>query len=125
MGAWGFAYKSNLVWVKDRFGTGYWSRNRHEHLLIGARGGKVCPRFRNIEVRDSVIAGQQREHSRKPDRAHEIIEAYHPGFPKLEMFTRVTWPGWDPWGDQVGLFDNGPVQTRRWASQGDGVGVVG
>jgi len=36
--AWGFAYKSSFVWVKDRAGTGYWSRNRHEILLIGARG---------------------------------------------------------------------------------------
>ena len=43
MTAWGFGYKSGFVWVKDRIGTGYWARNRHEHLLIGARGSKVCP----------------------------------------------------------------------------------
>jgi N6-adenosine-specific RNA methylase IME4 len=43
MAAWGFAYKSNLVWVKDRVGTGYWSRNKHELLLIGTRGRVPAP----------------------------------------------------------------------------------
>ena len=31
--AWGFAYKSNIVWVKDKIGLGYLVRNQHEHLL--------------------------------------------------------------------------------------------
>jgi N6-adenosine-specific RNA methylase IME4 len=114
--AWGFTYKSSLVWVKERQGTGYWSRNRHEYLLIGARGSGICPRFRGIVLADSVINGQQRKHSCKPDRAVEIIESYHPSVPKLEMFARETRPGFDAWGDQIGLFDAGPVQTRRWAS---------
>jgi N6-adenosine-specific RNA methylase IME4 len=116
--AWGFTYKSNFVWAKRvrGFGTGYWCRNQHELLLIGARGSKVCPRFRGIEAQGSVIDGQLREYARKPDRAREIIELYHPGVPKLEMFPRETLPGWDAWGDQVGLFDRGAVKTRRWAS---------
>lgn len=116
MAAWGFTYKSNFAWVKEHAGTGYWARNRHEHLLIGARGSKVCPRFRGITVMDSVIEGQLRQHSRKPDRAAEIIEAYHPDALKLELFTRETRPGWNPWGDQAGLLDHGPVMTRRWPS---------
>jgi N6-adenosine-specific RNA methylase IME4 len=123
MAAWGFEYKSAFVWIKESCGTGYWARNRHEHLLIGVCGSKLCPRFRGIEVEDSVIVGQQREHSRKPDRAVEIIERYHPGATKLELFARETRPGWDAWGDQVGLFDGGPVPTRRWPSAGPGVGV--
>ena len=38
MEAWGFAYKSHAIWVKDRIGTGYWFRNKHELLLIGPEG---------------------------------------------------------------------------------------
>ena len=114
--AWGFTYKSSFVWIKERCGTGYWNRNRHEHLLIGARGSNVCPRFRDIAPVDSVIDGQQRAHSQKPDRAAEIIEHYHPSVPKLEMFARAHRPGWDSWGDQAGLFDQGAVATRRWSS---------
>jgi N6-adenosine-specific RNA methylase IME4 len=129
LAAWGFAYKSNFAWIKERIGTGYWSRNRHEHLLlgtrgsdrhehllIGARGSMVCPRYRGIPPADSVIEGQRREHSRKPDRAAEIIEQYYPDVPKLEMFARFSRPGWDVWGDQVGLLDHGPAPARRWAS---------
>jgi N6-adenosine-specific RNA methylase IME4 len=26
MAAWGFTYKSQFVWVKDKAGTGYWAR---------------------------------------------------------------------------------------------------
>jgi N6-adenosine-specific RNA methylase IME4 len=114
--AWGFTYKSCLVWIKERIGTGYWNRNRHEHLLIGARGSGVCPRYRNVALVDSVIEGQQRGHSHKPDRAAEIIEKYHPDMRKLEMFAREHRPGWDSWGDQSGLFDDGAVATRRWSS---------
>jgi N6-adenosine-specific RNA methylase IME4 len=115
MAAWGFAYKSGFVWVKDRIGTGYWARNRHEHLLIGARGSKVCPP-RGHAV-DSVIEGQQREHSRKPAWAAAIIESYHPGVPKLELFARETRPGWDALGDQVGVLDGGGrAPARRWSS---------
>ena len=110
--AWGFDYKSSFVWVKDRIGTGYWCRNRHELLLIGARGAKVCPRYRGIPAEDSVIAGQQRAHSQKPDRAREIIERYHPDAVRLEMFARARTPGWDVWGLET---DSG-VGRRRWRS---------
>src|SRR5262249_46156584 len=34
MAAWGFTYKSQFVWAKDKIGTGYWNRNQHELLLV-------------------------------------------------------------------------------------------
>lgn len=99
---WGFDYKSCSVWVKDRIGTGYWFRNRHELLLVGSRGSGVAPK-RGLAV-DSVISGQQREHSRKPDRAREIIERYHPEARKLELFARTQAPGWTAWGNETEKF---------------------
>jgi N6-adenosine-specific RNA methylase IME4/ParB-like chromosome segregation protein Spo0J len=38
MTAWGFEYQTNMVWIKDWIGPGYWVRGRHELLLIGSRG---------------------------------------------------------------------------------------
>lgn len=110
--SWGFAYKSSFVWVKERIGTGYWARNRHELLLVAARGGKICPRFREIPAVDSVIEGQQRAHSQKPDRARAIIEGYHPDVLRLEMFARERVPGWDAFGLEA---DSG-IGERRWKS---------
>ena len=39
----GFRYVSNYVWGKDKIGTGYWNRNKHEHLLIGVKGNIPAP----------------------------------------------------------------------------------
>ena len=43
MAAWGFDYVSHYAWGKDKIGTGYWSREKHELLLIGTRGKVPCP----------------------------------------------------------------------------------
>lgn len=103
--AWGFRYVSQLVWVKNRIGTGFWARNRHELVLICKRGKFACPR--PAPFADSVITGQQREHSRKPDDLHARIDAAWPDAPKLEMFAREQRPGWDAWGNETGKFQRG------------------
>ena len=62
-----------------------------------------------------LVVSPRREHSRKPDAVYDRIERLMDG-PYLEMFARTGRRGWDVWGDQAGLFDAGPVATRRWAS---------
>lgn len=100
--AWGFRYVSQLVWVKERIATGYWARNRHEIVLLYKRGAFPCAR--PAPFPDSVIEGQQREHSRKPDALHQMIDAAWPDAKKLEMFSREDRPGWDHWGNETGKF---------------------
>jgi N6-adenosine-specific RNA methylase IME4 len=98
MAAWGFEYRSQAVWVKDRVGLGFWFRGKHEHLLIGVRGHPPAPApGMNFA---SVIEAKVREHSRKPDEAYAILEAYFPTVPKIELFARIgeKRPGWDYWG---------------------------
>lgn len=96
MKAWGFEYKSHLVWNKDRVGTGYWFRNKHELLLVGTRGKVPAPAMG--EQFPSVIDAPVGEHSAKPDIFYEIIEAYFPTLPKIELNARVARPGWVRWG---------------------------
>lgn len=103
---WGFKYVSQMVWVKDRVGTGFWARNRHEIVYIAKRGRFPCPR--PAPFPDSVIEGQQRQHSRKPDRLHEMIDAAWPSAAKLEMFARESRAGWATWGNETGRFDLPP-----------------
>lgn len=102
LGAWGFKYVSQLVWVKDRIGTGFWARNRHEIVLIGKRGKFSCPR--PAPFADSVIIGQQREHSRKPDALQDQIDLAWPDARRLEMFARRQRAGWDAWGNDTERF---------------------
>lgn len=100
--AWGFRYVSQLVWVKDRVGTGFWVRNRHELVLVCRRGGFACPR--PAPFADSVLSGGQREHSRKPDDLQDIVDRVWPGLRKLEMFARRERAGWSSWGNDTGRF---------------------
>ena len=97
MASWGFQYKSQFVWVKDRIGTGYWTRNKHEHLLIGTRGQIPAPAPGTQW--SSVIEAPVRAHSEKPERFFEMIEASFPELPKIELYRRgVAREGWDAWG---------------------------
>jgi len=96
---WAFRYVSNMTWVKERTGTGFWARNRHEHVLIYRRGKFSCPK--PAPFPDSVIMGDQREHSRKPEELQDRIDKVWPDAKKLEMFARRARPGWDVWGNET------------------------
>jgi len=99
MQAWGFTYKSNMVWVKNRIGTGFWSRGRHELLLIGTKGSPGAPK--QADRHSSVIESPTQEHSKKPDVAYEIIENMMPGRKYLELFATQKRENWEVWGSDV------------------------
>jgi N6-adenosine-specific RNA methylase IME4/ParB-like chromosome segregation protein Spo0J len=112
--AWGFQYKTNLAWVKDKIGLGYFVRNQHE-LLVGATRGDI-PSPAPAARPPSVIMAPRREHSRKPDEAYELIERMYPELPKIELFARSAREGWAAWGNQVPSQDDGldiPEWLRR------------
>jgi N6-adenosine-specific RNA methylase IME4 len=106
MQAWGFTYKSNLVWHKirkdggsDGRGVGFYFRNVTELLLFGVRGKNA--RTREAGRRQvNYFSSRKREHSRKPDEQYAIIEACSPG-PFLELFARGARPGWTMWGNEA------------------------
>jgi N6-adenosine-specific RNA methylase IME4 len=99
--AWGFSYKSNFVWVKQgNAATGYWSRGRHEHLLVATRGNIPAPAPGTQS--GSVIEAPKGAHSVKPVEALIMIESYFPSLPKIELHCRgAARPGWDAWGAEV------------------------
>ena len=99
MYAWGFTYKSQFAWAKNRAGTGYWNRNRHELLLIGTRGNVPCPAPGTQW--DSLVEAAVGRHSEKPEKFYELIEGYFPNLPKIELNARRSRPGWDAWGNEA------------------------
>jgi N6-adenosine-specific RNA methylase IME4 len=96
MSAWGFAYKSHLAWKKPHAGTGFWFRNRHELLLVGTRGKIPAPALG--DQWESVIEAPTGRYGEKPVDAYELIEAYFPTLPKIELNARASRDGWDSWG---------------------------
>ena len=99
MAAWGFAYRSHFVWAKDRIGTGYWNRNKHELLLIGVRGDIPAPTMGTQAA--SIIEAPITRHSEKPEVSYNIIESYFPNLPKIELNARRARSGWASWGNEV------------------------
>lgn len=96
---WGFEYKSQVVWVKERPGTGYWVRNWHEILLIGTKGQVPAPAPGTQPP--SVVQAPAGGHSEKPTIFAETIEKLFPNVPKLELFSRQPRYGWDVMGNEV------------------------
>jgi N6-adenosine-specific RNA methylase IME4 len=99
MDAWGFRYKTNAVWDKEKIGMGYWFRIQHEHLLVGIRGDVPVP---PEEVRISSVFRERRtQHSRKPLAVYEWLELAFPFKSKLEMYCRTPRHGWACWGNEI------------------------
>lgn len=106
MEAWGFQYKTNLIWHKirkdggsDGRGVGFYFRNVTEILLFGVKG-KNARTLQPGRTQVNMIQTRKREHSRKPDEQYDLIQACSKG-PYLEMFARGERKGWDVWGNQA------------------------
>ena len=106
MKAWGFNYKSNLVWHKvrkdggsDGRGVGFYFRNVTELILFGVCG-KNARTLAPGRSQVNLLATRKREHSRKPDEQYDIIEACSPR-PYLELFARGARKNWATWGNQA------------------------
>lgn len=104
--AWGFTYKSNIVWHKirkdggpDGRGVGFYFRNVTELVLFGVRG-KNARTLAAGRRQVNFIATRKREHSRKPDELYDVIQACSRG-PYLELFARGVRRGWTSWGNQA------------------------
>jgi N6-adenosine-specific RNA methylase IME4 len=99
--AWGFTYRTNIVWVKDKIGMGYHARSQHELLLIAKRGELPPPLPENRE--SSVVYAERGRHSEKPEAFYQLIERWYPTLPKVELFAREPRDGWISWGNQLAV----------------------
>lgn len=108
MEAWGFTYKTYLVWVKPQMGMGNYFRVSTELVLFGTRGDLGT----NSKSIMNYFQAPRGKHSAKPQVFHEIVERSSPG-PYLELFSRCHAEdvltgctcskcrlGWSVWGNQ-------------------------
>lgn len=109
MHAWGFTYKTNIVWSKirkdggpDGRGVGFYFRNTTELILFGIKGKMRTLAPGRTQV--NIVRSQKREHSRKPDEQYHLIESCSPG-PYLELFARETRNNWTAWGNETNHYN--------------------
>lgn len=101
--AWGFEYRSMLVWDKQKIGMGNLIRMQCEFCLVGIKGKPVFKD--NHSVRD-LISEPRREHSRKPDAFYQLVNDLCVGR-KLDFFSREPREGWCSYGNDTEKFRMG------------------
>jgi len=107
MEAWGFEYKTNMVWDKinpGMGGLGHYHNTNHEQLLIGVKGSYLPDGEKFDSVQSIKKSGR---HSEKPEEWREIIDTMYPKGDRIELFRRGDKPtGWTVWGQEVELLEN-------------------
>lgn len=106
LSAWGFKYKSMVVWDKRiPTRTGAWLPIQTELLLIGTKGKKMTPPgAKRRQISTNLIPVKKTGHSVKPPQFHDLIERLYPGLPaRAELFPRKLRDGWVPFGNDLAL----------------------
>ena len=96
--AWGFTYRTNLVWTKNNHAGGFYVRGQHELLLIATRGS-----FLPVLTYSSHLHAPITRHSEKPPILYTMIESMYPKQQYLELFARDVEQrkDWTYWGGEV------------------------
>lgn len=107
--AWGFEYKTSLIWKKRELGMGMWFRIGTEYLLVGTRG-----KVRAFKIqKENFYESRRTLHSAKPNYFRQLVaKAGSASFDnpvKLELFARsradafsnYEYEGWDVFGNEV------------------------
>lgn len=97
LASWGFEYKTNFVWTKNSHTAGFYVFGQHELLLIGVKGSMLP----TGDKPKSIIIGDNKIHSKKPEIVYEIIEKMYPNMKYLELFSRNKRQGWVMWGNDA------------------------
>ncbi len=97
LGAWGFAEKTILTWVKNKMGVGDWLRGKTEHCILAIRG-KPLLRLTN---QTTALEADVRAHSQKPDEFFDMVDALCPSRNRAEYFQREPREGWHGFGEEV------------------------
>lgn len=104
--SWGFSYRTiGFTWVKQYKNNSIcvnvapYTLKSTEICLIGLKG-----KLKNIKKSNKVknlVFAERTKHSKKPNEVRNRIEEFCYDLPKIELFARQKYEGWDAWGDEV------------------------
>ena len=98
----GYKLHARMIWNKvTGIPAAFTVRYGHEYLLYMYRG-KLIPVAKEERGKiHTVFTEQATKHSKKPQKAHEIIERLYPNLSKIELYAREYRDGFDCWGNEV------------------------
>jgi len=114
--SWGFEYKTcAFTWIKLNpksnsifKGVGRWVQGNAELVLLATKG-KPHRITKNVS---QIIMAKRREHSRKPDEIRNNIIKLMGNLPRIELFARQKFEGWDVWGNEVPNEEQKELKSR-------------
>lgn len=98
--AWGFEFKTLLVWKKNKLGLGRYYRSQTEFVLFATKGKAPLQETALPNYFEAPVT----KHSEKPDAFYELVERASFG-PRIDMYARKQRPGWKSWGAEAGAGD--------------------
>lgn len=104
--SWGFEYKTiGFNWVKHNknslswfLGIGNYTRSNPELCLIATKGKRLPRQDMGI---CSVVDTPVQHHSKKPDIVRKLIVNLMGDLPRIELFARKEFSGWDCFGNEI------------------------
>lgn len=110
--AWGFEPKSLITWEKTyqnsdlEMGMGYYFRGCTEHLIFAVKGklkilNKVTKNLVDNQQSLAFRGVNPKLHSKKPNFFRDLIVKCSGDVPRIELFARERFQGWDSWGNEL------------------------
>ena len=104
--SWGFRFATiGFTWVKQyksgsycyNFGT--YTLKSTEICLIGLKG--KLKKLKNKNNVKGLVFAERTKHSKKPDYIRKQIVELCGDLPRIELFARNRYKGWDSWGNEI------------------------
>ena len=78
---------------------GAWTMKNYELCLFGTKGTML--KYKKSNNVYQKVEAERTEHSKKPDLVRQNIETLFGDLPRIELFARQKYDGWDAWGNEV------------------------
>lgn len=106
MKAWGFKYVTvAFIWAKTTntgkqvHNLGAWTMKNCELCLFGTKGRML--KYKKSNSVKQLFYAERTKHSKKPDSVYGFINDLFGDIPRIELFARQEFDGWDCCGNEV------------------------
>lgn len=107
----GYKLHARIIWDKENGVCPAFTIRFAKEYLLWMYKSPMLKIDKNIVGKfTDVIREKSTKHSKKPEKAYQLIESLYPNQSKIELFARNRRDGWDSWGNQL----ENSVQTTLW-----------